>query len=102
MPSAPVNVGVTGADAGLISLAWDPPKSDGGSPVTGYIVEVCNSTESTWQKVPVDGSVLSLDLTDLKEGDFYFIRVFAKNEAGVSKRSGELDDAVCAKKPISM
>ena len=68
------------------TLTWKPPSFDGGSPVTGYIVE--KSTGSRWIKVnrePIADCHLSF--TDLEEGMEYEFRVCAVNEAGVSKPS---------------
>ena len=65
VPQAPVGLRVTGTNVGLISLAWDAPKSDGGSAVTGYIIEICRSGSTTgWTTgARVDGSCQSAELT---------------------------------------
>ena len=39
-PEAPQNLRITGVSGRQVSLAWDPPLSDGGSRVTGYEYEV--------------------------------------------------------------
>lgn len=102
VPSAPVGLRVTSTDAGRISLAWDAPKSDGGSPITAYIVEICRSGSSTgWTAgVRVDGGCLSAELTDLSENDLYFVRIFSENQAGLCKKPCELSEPVSAKKPL--
>ena len=103
MPLQPVDLRVTSTDAGRISLAWDVPKSDGGSPITGYIVELCPSgTTTDWKtgvRVDVDGSCLSAELTGLSENDLYFVRIFSENRLGVCKKPRELSEPVSAKKP---
>ena len=106
MPLPPVDLRVTSTDAGRISLVWDVPKSDGGSPVTQYTVELCpsGSTESTdcdWTtgvRVDLDGSCLSAELTGLSENDLYFVRIFSKNRLGVCKEPCELSEPISAKK----
>ena len=38
-PDPPGQPEVTDADEDHITLKWDPPRKDGGSPITGYNVE---------------------------------------------------------------
>lgn len=33
-----------------VSLSWEPPKKDGGKPVTGYIVEKREKGDKKWTK----------------------------------------------------
>ena len=102
VPSVPLNLRVTGVDDGAISITWDVPKSDGGSPISGYVIETCQSGNTIWNRASaVDGTTLASDLKGLKTGDYYFVRVYAQNEIGISKRSADLYEPVCAKKPTS-
>ena len=102
MPLAPVGLRVTDTDAGRVSLAWDAPKSDGGSAITGYIVEICRSGSTTgWTSgVRVDGSCLTTELTGLSENDLYFVRIYSENQAGLCKKPCELGEPISAKKPL--
>ena len=87
---------------GLISIAWDAPVSDGGSPVTGYMVETCRSGSTTWNpSAKINAGTLAADLAGLTVGDYYFIRVFSENLAGISKRPADLNETICCKKPMS-
>ena len=100
---SPTGLRVTDTDAGRISLAWNAPKSDGGSPVTGYVVELCRSSSTTgWTTaVRVDGGDrLTADLTGLSENDLYFVRVFSENQAGLCRKPCELSEPTTAKKPL--
>jgi len=102
VPLPPVDLRVTSTDAGRISLAWNVPDSDGGSPITGYIVEHCRSGSTTdWTTgVRVDGSCLSAELTGLSENDLYSVRILSENRLGVCKEPCELSQPVSAiKKP---
>lgn len=68
-----------------IDLTWRIPNSDGGSPITGYIVEYRESasnslwSRTTQSKIPDT----NYRLDGLKEGKYYDIRVSAQNAAGV-------------------
>jgi len=102
VPLAPAHLRVTDTDAGRISLAWDAPQSDGGSAITGYIVEIYRSGSTTgWTTATrVDGSCLSAELTGLSENDLYFVRVFSENQAGLCKKPCELTEPISAKRPL--
>ena len=38
LPAAPANVSVVGEGLGSVTVGWEPPADDGGSPVAGYEV----------------------------------------------------------------
>lgn len=38
-PSRPSNPVIKDFDKDFVELGWDKPKTDGGSPITGYIIE---------------------------------------------------------------
>jgi len=102
VPSAPTNLGVTETGDGFISVAWDTPRSDGGSPITGYIVQVNRSGTRGWTEAgKADNTTRTFDLTGLVTGEYYFVRVFAENQVGVSKKAADLSEPVCAKRPTS-
>ena len=87
-PNSPINVHVEDVTATSCCLKWSPPEFDGGSPVTGYMVEKCTGYSSRWTKVnkkPITNMDMTFD--DLVQGDEYEMRVSAVNEAGVSKPS---------------
>lgn len=85
-----------------VSLVWEKPRFDGGSVITGYLVEHSQSGDLTWlssRKIPA--TELTTDINDLNTGEFYFIRIYALNEVGKSKRPSNLHEPVCVKKPTS-
>ena len=84
-------------------VSWQAPKSDGGSRLTDYLVQVCPTgsghTWTTYKKLPaVDEEV---EISNLQVGNHYYVRVFAENSVGHSARASEIYEAVCAKKPDS-
>ncbi|ELT96017.1 hypothetical protein CAPTEDRAFT_139759 [Capitella teleta] len=85
-PNPPINVMVNDVTKTSAMLTWEPPEFDGGSPVTGYVVERQGGYSSKWSKLtktPITD--LQLEITDLKEKEDYDLRVSALNAAGTSK-----------------
>ncbi len=66
-------------------ITWKPPRFDGGSPITNYIVERKERTATKWMKAH-KGELPSTDLTlkveGLIEGKEYEFHVAAVNKAG--------------------
>lgn len=70
------------------NLSWTAPKSDGGSPITGYLIEV----KEGWgfllgKKVIVPGNQLRCTIEDMEEGTEAEFRVIASNKAGFGEPS---------------
>lgn len=81
-PGAPGNVRATDWDKDHVDLAWTPPADDGGSPVTGYIVEK-KDKYGQWEKaLEVPANECKATVPDLAEGQPYEFRVRAVNKAG--------------------
>ena len=72
-----------------MTVSWSPPDKDGGSPVTGYTVEKCDTKHpGRWvsvNKSPIRETTLSVG--DLHTGNEYIFRVIAHNAAGEGKPS---------------
>ena len=79
-PSAPGSVTGEAGD-GSVTLTWVAPASDGGSPITGYLIEVQVHGGSWMTMGPFAGSPVTL--TDLTNGKPHRFRVAAVNERGV-------------------
>ena len=80
------------------ALLWDKPTSDGGSPVTHYVVERLDQDgDGEWQKV-CETKDTEVDVTDLTPGHKYQFRVSAFNAEGQSPFLGS-DGAILAKDP---
>ena len=69
-------------------VAWKAPESDGGSPITGYVVERSLAASARWLKVnkqPV--AELKLKVEELVEDNEYIFRVVAENKVGPGEPS---------------
>merc|ERR1719400_2445279 len=71
------------------TVSWKKPKDDGGSPITGYIVEKKDVEKDYWSPCgKVTGKManvmkeLECDVTDLVENFVYVFRVYAQNAIG--------------------
>ncbi len=81
-PDAPANVVATSGD-GELTVAWDAPESDGGSPVTGYTVTLQPGSLTQ----TVDDTETEATVTGLDNGTEYTATVRATNAIGDSPES---------------
>ena len=67
-----------------MALKWTPPEIDGGSPITGYIVEYRYVGGFKWNRGNEGESSINCahEVTGLKENEEYEFRVAATNRAG--------------------
>ena len=87
-PGKPKTPEVVDWDADRVSLEWQPPDSDGGAPITQYIIEKRGKHGREWQEcAKVSGDHTSADVLGLKEGEEYQFRVKAVNKAGPGEAS---------------
>lgn len=85
-----------------MKLQWKPPTYDGGSPITGYVIEKRDMKRPTWTnagKTPKD--VTEITVEKLLEGSEYMFRVMAENKKGQSKPC-ETKAPVVVKSPYGM
>ena len=88
VPNPPINVAAKDVTESSCLITFDPPTSDGGSPVTGYYIERKQTSTSRWLRVTREPiSSLSYRSNDLVEGLEYEYRVIAENKAGPSEPS---------------
>lgn len=67
------------------TLTWEPPLNNGGTEITGYIVEKKLEYVPKWEKVyTLEPFVLEYTFENLKEKSDYLFRVFAENSVGLS------------------
>jgi fibronectin type 3 domain-containing protein len=68
--------------SGSVTLTWEPPTDDGGSPVTGYIVLRGLSEDALEEVEEVSPGSTSYVDTDVREGETYYYGVIAENDIG--------------------
>lgn len=83
VPGAPGKPDITNITRSTITIKWSPPYSDGGSPITNYILEKREAFAVRWVKA-TNRSIVNTSFTvdGLKEGAQYEFRVVAENKAG--------------------
>lgn len=94
-PSTCQKLMIKNVTRGKLTLSWEPPLIDGGSPVTNYIVEKKASTMKAYQVITDECLNTSFKVSGLEEDIAYFFRVSAQNEFGVGDTC-ETTDAVRA------
>lgn len=88
VPERPEEVEITKVTRDLISMTWKPPKSDGGSEITMYILEARMIGKDKFTRLTKDDLMdRKYTMDGLKEGDTYEFRVMAVNEVGAGKPS---------------
>lgn len=98
VPSPPVELHVTGASRDFLAIAWKPPLRDGGCPISGYHIEMCEAGTEKWMRVnsrPVKELKYRVEEGVVPEKE-YILRVRAINSVGVSEPS-DISENVFAK-----
>ena len=85
-PSTPVGpVEFSDIQKTSVVITWQPSEDDGGSPLTGYYIEMREAPKSSWQRVTtVNADVTSYCVQNVKEKKEYFFKIFAENNVGRS------------------
>uniref|UniRef100_A0A8C0EKU5 Titin n=1 Tax=Bubo bubo TaxID=30461 RepID=A0A8C0EKU5_BUBBB len=82
-PSPPAKVVLVDVTRNSVSIKWEKPESDGGSKITGYIVEMQTKGSIKWSAC-TQVKTLEATITGLSMGEEYSFRVIAVNEKGKS------------------
>ena len=81
-------------------MSWQPPTKDGGSPLTGYVIEQRDKHRTQWVKAgSVDKDTTSFTASKLLEDNEYVFRVTAVNAEGESEPL-ETKDVAKPTKPL--
>ena len=100
-PFAPQHLKVLEYGINHVSLSWDHPDNDGGSPITQYVIEKRDFIVGGW--IPaggVDASTTKFNVTGLYEGRSYLFRVAAVNQCGHGQYV-QTEQAIVARLPYS-
>uniref|UniRef100_H2YFD0 Titin n=1 Tax=Ciona savignyi TaxID=51511 RepID=H2YFD0_CIOSA len=79
MPIGPMSIEMTPEYA---IISWMPPKDDGGSQITNYVVEKKDTSKQTWV-VTASVTACAYPVPRLLEGNEYIFRVKAENKMGL-------------------
>ena len=85
-PSVPRALWISNFEETECTVVFSPPASDGGSPLTGYVIEVKDGRLGlSWNYYAhLPASVTTCTIRDRKPGSVVKIRVFAENVFGRS------------------
>ncbi|XP_029342085.1 titin-like [Acyrthosiphon pisum] len=85
-PSPPTEFTVSDITSKSVTLHWGPPESNGGSDITGYVIEKQLNTTNKWFKVAtLEPTVMKYCVENLKEKSEYFFKIYAENCIGLSQ-----------------
>ena len=100
-PDPPTGLTATAAGRTQIDLSWTAPADDGGSPVTGYKIEVSDDGTTTWSDLDANTGSTSTSYSDtgLDPATTYHYRVSAISAAGTSAPSNEASAMTAANVP---
>ena len=96
-PSAPRNLAATGGNT-QVTLNWQAPASDGGSPLTNYKI-YRGSAPGAESLLTTVGNVLTYTDGAVTNGVTYYYQVSAVNSAGEGPRSNEASATPSAQPP---
>lgn len=86
---------VTEVGADYATVAWDKPINDGGSQITGYIIEKKDINRRVFQRVgQVSGHRRNIFVEDLDMETTYVFRVAAINRFGVGEFSDTMEVSI--------
>lgn len=85
-PAPPGNPSLTPGDMRL-TVTWDAPEDDGGTAVTGYVLQYRQEGEGHWTDVILSGDSGTVDLDSLVNNQPYQVRVASENIFGLGAYS---------------
>jgi hypothetical protein len=88
VPGEPLNL-IASTDVNMVSLEWNQPMSDGGSPINVYVIYRGSSAGTGEYYDEIDGETFSYDDYEVSAGGRYYYSVSARNVEGESSRSNE-------------
>jgi len=100
-PAGPLTV--SSIEDTSFTINWNSPATDGGSPITNYLIEIRDVIKANWTEIAtVSSSVNTFKVTSLIENNDYFVRVKAQNEANLTSHALETESFVTVKSPFTV
>ena len=97
VPRAPASPTVTDVSSAYLTVRWQPPTDDGGSPIVDYMVEQSTDDGAHWRMAGrIDGAPLTVAV---QGGSVYRFRVRAENAIGPSPFSAPSAPQLAAEPP---
>ena len=89
VPERPEDLIVTAVTKDSITVAWRPPKYDGGAEVTAYVLESRMIGRDSFTRIGGEDKLIDrkFSLTGLKDNSSHEFRVSAVNQVGQGKAS---------------
>jgi len=82
-PTGPLELRLIGSSTHVAE--WGIPESDGGAPLQGYNIAIRDIKKTMWIEVcRCKEDVQKFNIRDLQDGHKYLIRIYARNEIGLS------------------
>jgi len=79
----PANVRISEVTKNSVSLVWQKPPFDGGSKITGYMVERRDAPNGRWTKANFTNVIdTNFTVSGLTQDQSYEFRIFARNAVG--------------------
>lgn len=86
VPLPPHKLEVIDVTKSSITLGWEKPEHDGGSRLTGYVIDACKFGTDKWMKVAtLKTSDFEHTIEKLNESEQYLFRIKAVNSRGTSE-----------------
>lgn len=94
-PCPPYNLSAIAVSSSQINLSWTAPRSEGGSPITGYQIDRSVDNGFTWSTIVANTGNASTSYSDtgLAHSTTYTYRVSAINSVGTSSPSNTFASA---------
>lgn len=86
VPLPPHKLEVIDVTKTTVTLGWEKPEHDGGSRLTGYVIEACKFGTDKWLKVAtLQTTAFEHTIEKLNESEQYLFRIRAINSRGASE-----------------
>jgi len=89
VPDAPTGFSALAISPTSVSLNWNPPQNNGGSPITGYRIDYRIAPSSTYSTLVTLGNLTTYTHNGLTTAKTYIYRVYAINAIGTGSATPE-------------